>query len=217
MRRSTLALVLALVLLVLSLASCGGDKTASTTTAKTAGKTECAHVWGSFVVDIEPTCSASGTKSKYCTKCGAQDPDSITAVEKIDHVESKDYTTDTPATCSAAGSESKHCTVCGEIIASTVREIPADESAHVVETWSATPTLLNPSVHATGECTVCKKPIEKDLTFTPAVFDSKNPSGQYYSGGIFAVSKKAADIRGDNHFCPDESNGMAGNDLWFEY
>ena len=217
MRRSTLALVLALVLLVLSLASCGGDKAASTTAAKTVGSTECAHVWGEFVYDVEPSCTEPGEKSRYCTVCGAQDPASVSEVEMLAHTEAEDYRVDTPATCNTKGSESKHCTVCGQIIASTVRAIPINEEAHVVANWSDTPTLLNPSVHATGECTVCKKPLEADLTFTPAVFDSKHPSGQYYTGGTFIVSKNAEDIRGDKHFCPDESNGMAGNDLWFEY
>ncbi|MBO4284469.1 MAG: hypothetical protein J5958_07610, partial [Clostridia bacterium] len=64
----TLALVLCLVLCAFAFASCGKDKAASTTAAATkpAGATECAHVWSDFVVDLDPTCSDVGVKSKYC-------------------------------------------------------------------------------------------------------------------------------------------------------
>lgn len=50
-----------------------------------------------------------------------------------------------------------------------------------------------------------------------SIYDSKNPSGSYASNGAFRFDKQISSIRGSEHFYPDESNGNAGNDLWFEY
>ena len=130
-----LALILCLVVSVFAFASCGKNKAASTTAAQTKanGTTECAHTWSDYVVDLEPTCSDPGIKSKYCTKCGAQDISSIAEIEVIDHTPSADYTIDTYPTCSDYGYKSIHCAVCGQIIATTVERLDKDPKAHSVE------------------------------------------------------------------------------------
>ena len=209
----TLALVLCLVLCAFAFASCDKKgKTASTTAA--AGKTECAHVWGDYVVDLEPTCSDAGVKSKYCTKCGAQDPASVAEIDPLPHTEAENYTVDTPATCSAVGWESKHCTVCGAIIASTAREIDIDENAHDVETWTVTDqaTMFNQTGHRNGICKLCKKPVEEEIKYEPTVLicnGSKTGKYEYAQ-----VSFK--DVRGDKHFYPTDGDAY-GNDLYVEY
>ena len=211
----TLALVLCLVLVAFAFASCGKKKAASTTAAKTtAGTTECAHVWGEFVIDLDPTCSDPGMKSRYCTKCGAQDPASVAEVDMLPHTEGTDYTVDTPATCSAKGYESKHCTVCGQIIASTVRQIDIDENAHDVDEWNVTsaPTMFNQTGSRTGTCKLCSKPVVEVLKYEPIVLvcDGSKTSKYEYD----TISFK--DIRGDKHFYPTEGDDY-GNDLYVEY
>ena len=204
-----LALILCLILCAFVLASCGKDKAASTTSAKA---TECAHVWGDFVVDSEPTCSVAGSKSKYCTVCGAQDPASVTEIETLAHTEGEEYKIDTPASCTAVGYESKHCTVCGQIIAATVREIPINENAHDVEDWvTVEPTLLSPNGNRTGTCKLCKKPVVEVLTYQPIVWNANDKSS-----GNKVDKRLYSAIRGDDHFYPTEGNDL-GNDLLIEF
>ena len=213
----TLALVLCLVLCAFAFASCGKDKAASTTAAKaTAGTTECAHVWGEYVYDVEPTCSDPGMKSRYCTICGAQDPASVAEVETIAHTEAENYTVDTPATCSAVGYESKHCTVCGQPIASTVRTIEIDENGHDVEEWTVTSaaTLLNPTGSRTGTCKLCHNPVVEVLTFQPIVNEISSTASNNY---VVSSSYKDEILAGGKHFYPDESNSNAGADLFIEF
>ena len=201
-----LTLILCLVLCVFAFASCGKKDAAKTTAATTGG--ECAHVWGDYVVDVEPTCSEPGVKSKYCTICGAQDPASIVAVETIAHTEADNYTVDTPATCIAKGYESKHCTVCRAIIASTVRAIEIDENAHNVEDWEVTSpvSLLNPTGSRHGTCSLCHQPQNEVIQFKHDVQTFTTASGKYTAGGY-----TLGEIRGDKHFYD------AGNDLLVEY
>ena len=56
----TLALLLCLVLSAFAFASCDKKDKAATTAAGTG----CAHAWGDYVIDLEPTCSEPGIKSK---------------------------------------------------------------------------------------------------------------------------------------------------------
>ena len=211
----TLALVLCLVLCAFAFASCGKDKAASTTAAKaTAGNTECAHVWGEYVYDIEPTCSDLGMKSKYCTICGAQDPASVEEVAMLPHTEGENYTVDTKPTCSAVGYESKHCTVCGQPIASTVRRIDIDDKAHDVDDWTVTAqaTMFNQTGSRTGTCKLCHQPVNEELKYEPIVLACDgSKTGRYEYDQI-----SFKDIRGDKHFYPTEGDDY-GNDLYVEY
>ena len=199
-----LALLLCLVLSAFAFASCDKKDKAATTAAGTG----CAHAWGDYVVDLEPTCSEPGIKSKYCTLCGAQDPASVAVIETIPHTEADAYSTDTPATCSAVGWESKHCAVCGAIISSTARQIDKDPDAHNVENWEVTSaaTLLNPIGHRHGVCTLCSQPQDEDLQFKHNVQTFTTSGGRYTAG--YAT---LAEVRGDKHFYD------AGNDMLIEY
>jgi len=205
MKRTALILTLILCLALCALAFASCDKKDKATTTAVSG---CAHVWGDYVVDLEPTCSEPGIKSKYCTKCGAQDPDSVAAIETIPHTEADAYSTDTPATCSTVGWESKHCTVCGAIIASTARQIDKDPDAHNVENWEVTSaaTLLNPIGHRHGVCTLCSQPQDEDLQFKHNVQTFTTSGGRYTAG--YAT---LGEVRGDKHFYD------AGNDMLIEY
>ena len=223
----TLAFVLCIVLCVFAFASCEKKKTAATTTA---GKTECAHVWGDYVVDLEPSCSDPGIKSKYCSKCGAQDPASVTEIAMLDHTPAETFTVDTPANCSTLGYQSKHCTVCGQIIAATVEPIEKNPDVHDVESWvTVEPTLLNPNGGKTGTCKLCHEPVNEPIAWTPMVYQTnwdaaaraaspysiKNPDRKTVD--IFGVKTNITKARGDGHYYPDESNENGGNDLLVEF
>ena len=219
MKRLTiaLALILCLVLCIFAFASCGKKKAASTTAGATkpAGETECAHVWSDYVVDLEPTCSAPGVKSKWCTKCGMQDPASIAEIETIPHTEGAEYVPDKKPTCIEGGYESKHCTVCGQIIAETVRPLEIDPKAHDVAEWTVT---VEPTLDTIGErqgtCTLCHQ-LQTEAYALP-IYNSKAFEGPYASGNSLVFSKTVADIKGDKTFHPTDGNA-SGNDLWLEY
>ena len=218
-----LALILCLVLCVFAFASCGPKKPASTTAkgtapASTTAKTECNHVWGEFEVDTPATCSAPGVKSRYCTLCDAQDPDSITAIPTIPHTPGEEFVVDTEPTCTDGGFKSKHCTVCGLPVADTVLPIDPDPSKHNVDAWDTEdiPTLLNKTGSRDGVCTLCSQPVHEVLTWEFTAYNSKSPSGPYASNKDFTFGKKVDAIRGDKHFYPTVDD-PDGNDLWFEY
>ena len=65
------------------------------------------HTYGSAVITKQPTCTAEGTKTKTCTKCGATVTETIA---KLSH----SYTTTVVApTCTADGYTLHKCSVCG--------------------------------------------------------------------------------------------------------
>ena len=211
-----LALILCLVICAFAFASCGPKKPASTEPATTPATTDgnsgvCQHVWGEFEVDTPATCTVPGVKSKYCTICDAQDPDSITEIPQLDHTPADEFTIDKEPTCTEGGFKSKHCTVCGNPVADTVLPIDPDPTKHNVEAWSATPTLLNPTVHRTGECTICHQPQEEDATLTLSATAFTASSSRHQN------RKLLSEVQGEEHFYPDESNGNLGNDLLIEY
>ena len=137
---TALALILCLVLCLFAFASCSKKgKTDDTTKVPetTAGKTECAHVWGEYTVDTEATCTKEGSESIYCTICEAKKPGSTRPIAKKPHTPSEDYKTVTPATCTTDGLEAKYCTVCQTVLEGEgmTRPIVAAGTDHVVTAW----------------------------------------------------------------------------------
>ena len=172
-----------------------------------------------YTIDTPATCTDAGEQSYHCTVCGDSIPGTSVVIPAKGHTPEADYTIDLAETCSSDGSRSKHCSVCHEIIADTVEVIPADASKHVEVLDVKTPTLLEPEGYRRGECSLCHQPLTNEvLNWTPVIFDSKNPSGDYYNSasGDYAVRKTFGEIRGDKHFYPTEAD-HDGNDLWFEY
>ena len=216
-----LALILCLILCVFAFASCGPKKPASTTaggsaTASTPADTECNHVWGEFEVDTPATCTAPGVKSKYCTICDEQDPDSITEIPKLDHVPGENYVVDTEPNCTEGGFKSKHCTVCGNPIADTVLPIDPDPTRHNVEEWNVT---VEPTLDTIGErqgtCTLCHEPQVE--AYALPIYNSKAFVGPYASGNSIVFSKTVGEISGADKTFHPTSTDPDGNDLWIEY
>ena len=233
-----LALTLCLVMVAFAFASCGPKKPASTTAdgtapSSTTAKTECNHVWGELEVDTPATCSAPGIKSRYCTICDAQDPDSITEIPQLDHTPGTEFVVDKEPTCRDKGYKSIHCLVCGLPIADTVEELDVDPKKHDVDAWvvDKEPTLLDPTGGARhGTCTICNEPVNEGIAWTqPMVYQTnwdaaaraaspysiKNPDRKTVD--IFGVKTNITKARGNGHYYPDESNENVGNDLLVEF
>ena len=211
-----LILVLCLVLIAFAFASCEKkSKGAKATTAKP-GATECAHVWGDYVVDLEPSCTDPGIQSKYCTKCGAQDPTSIAEVPTIDHVAGTEYKVDKEPTCIAVGYESIHCVICGQPVADTVRTLDINPKNHDVENWTITvePTLTEVGERQ-GTCKLCNK-LQTEAYALP-VYNSKAFAGPYASGSSIVFSTTAGEISGEGKTFHPSSASPSGNDLLIEY
>ena len=102
------------------------------------------------------------------------------------------------------------------------------------EAWNAEGTATMQSAGSvTGVCPGCNLSVTfDDVTRTPVIFDSKNPTVSVESALLgprnsnaeelnktFLLSKSAGEIRGDKHFYPASKSIGAddGNDLWFEY
>ncbi|MBP5428307.1 MAG: hypothetical protein J6Z04_03360 [Clostridia bacterium] len=215
----TLALILCLVICAFAFASCGPKKPASTEPATTPATTDgnsgvCQHVWGEFEVDTPATCTAPGSKSKYCTICDAQDPDSITEIPQLAHTPADEFSIDKEPTCSAGGFKSKHCTVCGNPVADTVLPIDPDPTKHVVEHWTVTEevNMFHQTGERTGECTACHQNVKEVLEYEPIVLTCTDQT----SAGYPTESVYFKDILGDKHFYPTTEDFM-GNDLLIEY
>ena len=65
-----------------------------------------------YIVDIQPTCTGSGSKSKHCTICGESIPETIISVEALGH-DYQNYKSDGNETCTKDGTKTGTCTRCG--------------------------------------------------------------------------------------------------------
>lgn len=175
--------LLAITLVILSLASCGNnvidlpddseqnaedipDESGEDkeNTFKESGESECKHVYEEKVL-LAATCQKEGITKKTCTLC--KKTESVT-VPKAAHVEVTDAAI--AATCTASGkTEGKHCSVCNEV---TVPQETIDALGHteVIDEGRAATCLL-PGLTDGKHCGVCgvvistQKPIIKEHSY----------------------------------------------------
>ncbi len=109
----------------------------------------CAHIYSDWIVDLEPTCEADGSKHRTCSSCNEVETEVIPATG---HDYSTDWTIDVPATCTTDGSKSHHCNNCGD--KADVTEIIAP--GHIVGEWVVTtePTCSQEG-EKVGYCAEC--------------------------------------------------------------
>ena len=62
-----------------------------------------------WTIDVEPTCTTDGSKSRHCLLCGEIEYETLPA---LGHDFSTEWTIDVEATCSDEGLKSHHCTRC---------------------------------------------------------------------------------------------------------
>ena len=118
-------------------------------------KTSCeTHVFGDWIVDLEPTCTENGNRYHICTVCGARENETVAALGHMPGEAVKEN--EIAATCTEAGGYDLvvSCTRCGEELSRTHTEVPAPGHA-----WDAGVVTKEPTEQAEGEmtftCTRC--------------------------------------------------------------
>lgn len=161
--------LLAITLVILSLASCGNtaidlpdgseqnaedipDESGEDkeSTFKESGESECKHVYEEKVL-LAATCQKEGITKKTCTLC--KKTESV-AIPKAAHVEVTDAAI--AATCTAPGkTEGKHCSVCNEV---TVPQETIDALGHTeVIDKAIAATCTAPGKTEGKHCSVCEE------------------------------------------------------------
>ena len=69
----------------------------------------CLHKWGSWSTTRSATCTSTGQRVRYCSKCGKAKYDTISA---LGHSARSYYTTIISPTCTSEGSKAKYCIRC---------------------------------------------------------------------------------------------------------
>ena len=190
----TIALVLCLVLCAFAFASCGKKKAAATTADQA---------------------TAAATTAGQATAAATTAPATTAAPTQPPHVHTPEdhYTVDLKPTCTTPGEQSYYCEECGEKIPETTVSIPIDPDAHKINEWTVTEpvNMFHETGHREGFCTLCEQTIGEELKYEPIIEAFTSASGQYNADKAYF-----ADVRGDKHFYPTESD-PEGNDLLVEF
>ena len=115
------------------------------------------HTYGSAVITKQPTCTAEGTKTKTCTKCGATVTETIA---KLSH----SYTTTVVApTCTADGYTLHKCSVCGTSYKDNTTKATGHSYGNSVVTKQPTCTSEGTK---TKTCTKCNATVTETIAKT---------------------------------------------------
>ena len=82
------------------------------------------HSWSEeYIVDIEPTCTVDGEKSKHCTREGCEARADIQKIDALEH----DYVETTVApTCTEKGTLTKTCSRCNDVVTEEISALGHD-------------------------------------------------------------------------------------------
>ena len=112
------------------------------------------HTYGSAVIIKQPTCTAEGTKTKTCTKCGATVTETIA---KLSH----SYTATVVApTCTADGYTLHKCSVCGTSYKDSTTKATGHSYGNSVVTKQPTCTSEGTAIKT---CTKCNATVTEKL------------------------------------------------------
>ena len=112
------------------------------------------HTYGSAVITKQPTCTAEGTKTKTCTKCGATVTETIA---KLSH----SYTTTVVApTCTTGGYTLHKCSVCGTSYKDSTTKATGHSYGNSVVTKKPTCTSEGTAIKT---CTKCNATVTEKL------------------------------------------------------
>ncbi|WP_455267930.1 hypothetical protein [Ruminococcus sp.] len=115
------------------------------------------HTYGSAVITKQPTCTAEGTKTKTCTKCGATVTETIA---KLSH----SYTTTVVApTCTADGYTLHKCSVCGTSYKDSTTKATGHSYGNSVITKQPTCTAEGTAIKT---CTKCNATVTETIAKT---------------------------------------------------
>ena len=127
---SIIGLTLTLIILIVTLASCG----------------KCEHEWDDGVFTKQPTCTEGGILTKTCTKCGETER---VASETAGHTNTE--ISSIAATCTTPGERTLLCSVCN---ATTIEAVPVKEHSFTVTVSSTEPTCSIPG-KTVSRCESC--------------------------------------------------------------
>ena len=109
-----------------------------------------------WTVDEPATCTANGSKSHHCLRCG--DKADVTVIPATGHTEVVDEAV--APTCTVAGKTAgKHCSVCDEVLVAQTT-VPANGHTEVVDEAVA-PTCTDPGKTAGKHCSVCNEVLDE--------------------------------------------------------
>lgn len=111
------------------------------------------HKWNTeYTIDVEPTCTAKGSKSKHCIICNEKSE--VTTIDALGHDWDTEYTVDIAPTCTMEGSKSRHCANCNEKTeVTTIDALGHDWGSGTITTE---PTCTEKGVK-TFNCSRCKE------------------------------------------------------------
>ena len=115
------------------------------------------HTYGSAVITKQPTCTAEGTKTKTCTKCGA------TVTEKIAKLSHSYITTVVAPTCTADGYTLHKCSVCGTSYKDNTTKATGHSYGNSVVTKQPTCTSEGTAIKT---CTKCNATVTETIPKT---------------------------------------------------
>ena len=115
------------------------------------------HTYGSAVITKQPTCTAEGTKTKTCTKCGATVTETIA---KLSH----SYTATVVApTCTADGYTLHKCSVCGTSYKDNTTKATGHSFGNSIVTKQPTCTSEGTAIKT---CTKCNATVTETIPKT---------------------------------------------------
>lgn len=132
------------------------------------------HDYGGFTILKEASCTETGSKTRLCRRCGAQDN---LIIPKLPHT-CASWTQTKAASCKEAGEETGVCTVCGETVTREIEKLPHSFSTEFTVDKEAT---CGENGSKSRHCTVCGE--KSEITEIPATNE--------HSFGDWAVTKEA--------------------------
>lgn len=119
------------------------------------------HNYGSkWIIDKDPTCTETGSKSKHCLRCGAKK--NITIVKANGH-SYDEWDVTKAATCTKSGSRKHTCSICGYVEKETIPALGHNYSSEWTIDKAATCNRSGSKSHRCTRCTV-----KTDITSIPA-------------------------------------------------
>ena len=110
-----------------------------------------------WIVDVEPTCTEEGSKSKTCSVCQSVTTETT---EPLGHDYSTDWIIDKTASCTETGSKSHHCSRCESTIDITVIEA----TGHTESDWILDEEATNSTICSQHkECIICGEIVETQI------------------------------------------------------
>lgn len=140
-------------------------------------ESSCAHEFITIYTDKNPTCTAEGTATNFCTKCNAF----VKVTLPIDPTNHRygEWVTKTEATCIAEGVKERKCVRVGCENPLETGVIPVDDSKHIADNKGWT-TVTAATCYAEGlekaKCKVCGKDFTRSI---PIHFDYAENSTDY--------------------------------------